>query len=189
MSRRDPDGPLPVRISSFPPGATQSHSFFRQLPTEIPSSQPPYKPTQENVLLGTGYCQEDLATSKFWRRPKATEEKEIQVGMDNTLKALEILSKSPTILQQEWEDGLLRFPAEYLKSSQENNLQPILLEIYARSKWDIQAKLAVAAKIYFLNLAHLPQEGKIRLEHDPVNLKSRMKKYARVLPAMEREIK
>ena len=59
-ARREPDGPVYMNTQRSAERVRQDHQFFRSMPLEIPPNQAPYKPTHENVLIGTGSCTEFL---------------------------------------------------------------------------------------------------------------------------------
>ena len=100
------------------------------MPLEIPSTQAPYKPTHQNVLIGTGGCNEDYSSNLYWKRPRPYAEKQVQCDEDPFLSqasSSSVIAEAPV---EDWDDIISRVPASWLRAGKDADLVEPLLAIF-----------------------------------------------------------
>ncbi|HSL85854.1 MAG TPA: hypothetical protein VK861_02835, partial [Bacteroidales bacterium] len=152
FAKRTENGPVHIRTSTNPNDAHDSHNFFCRLPEAIPTDQPVYRHTHQNVLLGQGICSEDSATQRYWKRPREVADVGIQHG-NNAFKTITEDTRALSIQQApvDWNELVARLPAEFLRRETEMSLVEPLIEIFKTGRFDIHAHLIVACKTTHLN--------------------------------------
>ena len=188
QAKREPNGPLLLRTAHQPQGPSLSHAFFRRLPLAIPTDQMTYRHNHHNVLIGTGCCVEEKSTARFWNRAAEIRDKMIQVGADPHLAQAQVVAACPASQEEQWDDIISKFPAEWLEPANETSLQDPMISLFANFTWDVQAQVTIACKVTLINRAHAATEGKVLIEHDAAYLKNRMKRFAHALPTIAQEI-
>ena len=186
---KEEDGPMLLHAVTNPTLCQSTYSKVIEQPLEIPQQQARFDCNSQNdALLGIGYCNEDNATARFWFR-KIMKERGVQTldGPD-PLAGPDIICLKPAEVETKWEDEVYLLPQNWFQLPHEHLVLDTLVKAIERSENSLKTQLAVAMRTMHHHIAFMNETMPFRMDHDSAVLKRRCRRFATAWPAMSEDI-